>query len=142
MFQLPNSLTLKAFFPSFQMAQVLIYNRVPKTGSSTVQNLFALQSDVYNFTYYPSDSYWDRVNSVKNEMELIQFLKNYPTDYLIYDQHTYFIDIDAYDKEFKVNWINIVRDPIERFISEFYYNRQEERWKNINKRFAGQFKKL
>ena len=103
----------------------MIYNRVPKTGSSTVQNLLALQSDIYNFTYYPSDSYWDRVNSVKNEIEMIKFWKSYPasTETLFYDQHIYFIDVETYDKEFEVNWINIVRDPIERFISEFYYNR-------------------
>ena len=103
----------------------MIYNRVPKTGSSTVQNLLALQSDIYNFTYYPSDSYWDRVNSVKNEIEMIKFWKSYPatSEALFYDQHIYFIDVETYDKEFEVNWINIVRDPIERFISEFYYNR-------------------
>ena len=91
------------------MAQVVIYNRVPKTGSSTVQNLLALQSDIYNFTYYPSDSYWDRVNSVKDEMEFIQFLKSYPaSEFILYDQHMYFIDMENYDNGlFTVNWMNI-----------------------------------
>ena len=28
----------------------------------------------------------------------------------------------------------LVRDPVERYISEFYYNRQEERWKDIIER--------
>ena len=43
----------------------------------------------------------------------------------------YFINVENYNKDFEVNWINVVRDPIERFISEFYYNRQEERWRDI-----------
>ena len=39
-----------------------------------------------------------------------------------------------YDLEFVVNWINIARDPIERFISDFYYNRQKERWQETSEK--------
>jgi hypothetical protein len=36
-----------------------------------------------------------------------------------------------YDENFAVNWINIARDPIDRLVSDFYYNREEERWKDV-----------
>lgn len=73
-------------------ASVLFYNRVPKTASSTMQNLLCLQSDSLNFSFVKSDFYWQRANSVKSEIELILLLKNL-TQYTIYDQHSYFINI-------------------------------------------------
>lgn len=33
-----------------------------------------------------------------------------------------------------MNWINIARDPIDRLVSDFYYNREEERWKDVQEK--------
>ena len=46
----------------------------------------------------------------------------------VFDKHMYFCDLSRYDSQIQVNWINIVRDPIERYISNFYYNRMPKRW--------------
>lgn len=72
-------------------AQLVIYNRVPKTASSTMQNLISLQSDDFNFTYFKSDHYWRRSNSIQMESELVKFWKNFTQD-TIYDQHNYFVE--------------------------------------------------
>jgi hypothetical protein len=73
-------------------ALLVIYNRVPKTASSTMQNLISLQSDDKNITYFKSDHYWRRSNSRQMESELMEFWKKNNTQDTIYDQHTYFIE--------------------------------------------------
>ena len=47
------------------------------------------------------------------------------------DQHFFYIDASAYGipEESVPNWINVVREPIERYASLFRYHRHPKRWK-------------
>ena len=51
------------------------------------------------------------------------------------DQHFFFIDAAAYGLPGKSapNWINVVREPVERFASLFRYHRNPKRWIGSNK---------
>lgn len=51
------------------------------------------------------------------------------------DQHLFFIDAFAYGipEESVPNWINVVREPVERHASLFRYHRHPKRWIGSNK---------
>ena len=85
----------------------------------------------HNFTYKSSTVFWIQSQTVDQEMD---FLYRYFTNAEPYamDRHVYFVDAASYGVPEAVlpNWINVVRDPIERFVSSFHYLRQTKRWKN------------
>ena len=101
---------------------IVFYNRVPKTGSSTIKKLLTLQSKNQKFNFEKSSEYDKRSNSISDEEKFVNYLDKivYPT---IFEKHMYFIDVSKYHSKMKVNWINIVRNPIDRFVSRFYYIR-------------------
>ena len=51
------------------------------------------------------------------------------------DQHFIYIDASAYGvpEESLPNWINVVREPVERYASLFRYHRHPKRWIGSNK---------
>ena len=111
-------------------AKLLIYNRVPKVGSTMLLNEISKKQKTMSnqFEIIRNNQFWDSVNSVANEKSIIQAWKKYQDDFAIWEKHMYFIDVESYDPNFHVNWINQVRDPVERFISNYYYLRGEKRW--------------
>ena len=55
---------------------IIIYNRVSKTGSTSIQKLLNLQSRNQQFYYISSTQYWERDSSIQNERQFVKFLKN------------------------------------------------------------------
>ena len=55
---------------------------------------------------------------------------------LSFDRHFYYFNPGDYRREGdrEVVWINMVRDPIERMASSFYYLRSEGRWQGAKER--------
>ena len=74
-----------------------------------------------SFLFKQNVSY-QKANTVQMEKQFVS--KCNQIDNIIWEKHMYFIDIETYDSNLKVNWINQVRDPIERFISRYYYHRR------------------
>ena len=127
-FSAANQLTRGTINRTHDNAPLVIYNRVPKTGSSTMQDLLWLQvNETDLFAYEQVYEYWHRANSKAEEEEMVKEWKEIQNT-TVWEKHLYFIDTSRYDLEFKANWINIVRDPIDRYISEFYFLRRASRW--------------
>jgi hypothetical protein len=72
-------------------SDVFVYNRVPKCASTTVRNVIAVQSKRLGFNVSGSRVYWSPINSVPDEMKLVDRLKKAEGP-LYFDKHTYFVD--------------------------------------------------
>ncbi|XP_064086034.1 heparan sulfate 2-O-sulfotransferase pipe-like [Macrobrachium nipponense] len=115
-------------------ASVVIYNRVPKCASSTMQTILRRLSKHLNFEHVSSLIY-DHHQLTREEQEklvenLTTSLTAAPSHALSYDRHLYYTNFTGLGLNPPV-YINIVRDPVERFISSFYYRRSEERLNRI-----------
>ncbi|XP_037800527.1 heparan sulfate 2-O-sulfotransferase pipe-like [Penaeus monodon] len=85
------------------------------------------------------NKYWYRHSLLYNEMNLTSGQQRMVLTHLgvqnweipiSYDRHMYYVDF-AKQGNSRVAWMNIIRDPVERIISEFYFIRVKSRWDTI-----------
>nr|XP_026690936.1 uronyl 2-sulfotransferase-like [Ciona intestinalis] len=99
----------------------LVYNRVGKCGSRSMHNIISELSKINHFNFFPSNiSNVTRPNimHLKTEVELIQSLKR-P---MLYSRHIHYINFQKFGQSPPL-YINMIRDPIERFQSQYYFKR-------------------
>ncbi|GAV03511.1 hypothetical protein RvY_13920 [Ramazzottius varieornatus] len=101
----------------------LFYNRVPKCGSSTLVSLLKKLAVRNGFTHVQSPllDEWSLFMPAQQEAFVKDFVQN-PVD-TSFDRHLFFLDFERYNEENPI-YINMIRDPTERFISEFYFRRR------------------
>ena len=94
---------------------VLVFNRVPKCSSTSMYKLIIELSHQNHFhsTIAKSDD-------IRNERELITVMKGLPKNG-VYVRHMY--NPDWARLGVKVNLVNMIRDPISRMASWFYFIR-------------------
>ncbi|KAK7082686.1 hypothetical protein SK128_004582 [Halocaridina rubra] len=115
-------------------ASLLVYNRIPKCASSTMQTLLRKLSRHLNFEHVSSQIYNMHQLTQEEQEKLVENLTSSlleaPSHALSYDRHLYYTNFTGLGLTPPV-YINVVRDPVERFISSFYYRRSEERLSRI-----------
>ena len=101
---------------------VLVYNRVPKCSSTSMYMLIKALSLRNNFTFSlaRSDDIRNELRSAEKERELVKDLRSLKKD-AVYVRHMYNPDWARLGLE--VNLVNMVRDPISRMASWFYFIR-------------------
>ena len=78
-----------------------------------------MNRDIANNTFNPIFRAEERFSSyVSSRLDTVP---------LLYDKHFYFVDVAKYQDR-APNWFNFVRNPVERFVSDFHYNRNVKRW--------------
>ena len=65
--------------------------------------------------------------STEDEEQMIDFLSKHDKP-VAFDRHFYIFDWEKYS--LSVNLINMVRDPVDRLVSNFYFVRSSGRWIN------------
>lgn len=115
---------------------VLIYNRVPKTGSQTMRSILVSMSQRNQFRSLINRHY---ASYSKTKVQEQQFVKRISGLELqgaktLLDGHFYFVNCQHYLQDARWVWFNMVRHPVDRFISDFYYLRSYERWKDIKEK--------
>jgi hypothetical protein len=118
-------------------SRLLVYNRVPKCASSTMQMVMAHLMRRNDFQYISSPVYWVKSLSVKEERAFFEsLLKQQDKSVFAYDQHVYFVDGErrGVHSQDLPTWINVVRNPVERFVSQFHYLRQPKRWEDAREK--------
>lgn len=101
---------------------ILVYNRINKAGSSTTMDITKRLSKINNFTILMPTQYYDHKKLRQALFSAIESGKR--TVIMNYFNFPEFIYSN------KVSYINMMRDPVERFISEYYYARSLGRGRN------------
>lgn len=130
---------------------ILFFNRVPKCGGTTLITLLKQLGQVNNFTHESSRlydkklitvdeqvrcmlrSHYDNSNSLPSQHILRDFLIAQSGPYS-FDRHVYFVNFNDSETMSRINYINMIRDPVERIISSFYYRRAVAKKQNISSR--------
>ncbi|CAF4003780.1 unnamed protein product [Adineta steineri] len=100
----------------------VVYNRVPKSASTTLRYLFRDQAASRGFTIFNKEIYVPFLLSVDIQREVASELESAKAPAL-YERHMYFINFDDFQKPQPI-YINVVRDPIQQVISAYYYSRE------------------
>jgi len=102
---------------------ILFFNRVPKVGSQTAMELLKSLSHKNHFTYHKDRT--QKVETIKltyNEEKWLANLVNYFEPPSVYVKHVCFVNFTQFDMDMPI-YVNLVRDPVERVISWYYYVR-------------------
>ncbi|XP_075452789.1 uronyl 2-sulfotransferase isoform X2 [Ascaphus truei] len=99
----------------------VVYNRVGKCGSRTVVLLLRILSEKHGFNLVTSDIH-NKTRLTKNEqLELIKNISTAEQPYL-FTRHVHFLNFSRFGAEQPV-YINIIRDPVNRFLSNYFFRR-------------------
>ncbi|XP_054711643.1 uronyl 2-sulfotransferase-like [Uloborus diversus] len=105
--------------------QRLFYNRVPKCGSTTLYFLIRKLSSMHHYSHINSKVY-DRKNVDEEEQRrIVKRIKETPPP-CSFDRHVFFINFTRFEEEPPI-YINIIREPVERIISSYFYRRMVAR---------------
>ncbi|XP_022253808.1 heparan sulfate 2-O-sulfotransferase 1-like [Limulus polyphemus] len=98
---------------------ILMYNRVPKSGSETMTMLISTLSHLNDFEHYRSSVFNKRQLS-KDEQRafVLEVMKHKPP--FAYDRHIYFTNFFEFNYTNPI-YINTMRDPVEKVISRFFF---------------------
>ncbi|XP_047483949.1 uncharacterized protein LOC125035760 [Penaeus chinensis] len=111
--------------------RLVIFSAVPKCGSSTTARLFKTLSSLNRFTaMVPQIRIQPRLAEQQREILLKNLMTHALKVPVAYVRHLFYMDNVKLGFP-QVSWMAIVRDPVERLISQFYYIRIESRYDNI-----------
>jgi hypothetical protein len=104
--------------------KVVVYNRVPKCGSQTMSmlvNQLSRKNGFLSKAVFEAGETPDRTTT--QQKAFMGELKGYSKDQkVLYTRHQYFIDFDQFEWADPV-YINLIRDPVDRFASFYYFSR-------------------
>ena len=114
-------------------SRVLLFNRVAKVGSQSLIKLMVELSNKRGFTVNVDQRTVEQYNSPPwEQLQLAETLTSF-TKPTVWVRHYNFLDFDSFGLA-SPKWINLVRDPVERVISNFYYRRAG--WNIVEKKLA------
>jgi len=103
--------------------ETLFFNRVPKVGSQTTMELMKSLSKRNNFHYHKDRT--QKVETIKlsnSEEKWLSNLLDFFSPPSVYVKHVCFVNFTKYNLPMPI-YVNMVRDPVERVISWYYYVR-------------------
>lgn len=101
--------------------QRIFYNRVPKCASTTLYTLMRKLSIMNNYVHYNSKVYDKKMISEEEQSRFVHHIKSTAPP-CTFDRHIFFVNFTRFDESSPI-YINLIRDPVERIISSYYYRR-------------------
>ena len=118
-----NDVSMNVVTSSRDTARV-IYNRVPKSGSTTLWSLFARLATHNDFSFVHSRSYIHKILNQTEQRTVVTQVNDVTSRVhsarWLYERHLYFTDFSKFGFPNPI-YINLVRDPVDRFASAFYF---------------------
>ncbi|XP_023349650.1 uronyl 2-sulfotransferase [Eurytemora carolleeae] len=117
-------------------SNIIIYNRVPKCASTSINNLIGKLSKLNRFGVQHSSVYHIKVTSFEENIKLASSFRKISEsgEKVVFDRHFYYVDWKRLG--IQPILINMIREPVERVISQFYYLRSKGRWNKLVERPA------
>ena len=115
---------------------VVLYNRVPKTGSTSFMKIVydLTISNEFN-TFYINVSASNRVMHLADQTSFVRnvtaWLKARPA---FYHGHLPFLNFAKFGSSLRPVYINIIRDPLDRMVSFYYFMRYGDNFRPHLKR--------
>jgi len=101
--------------------RAVVFNRVPKCGSTTLEHILKNQSRACGFQFKRS---FDFVNSSVTEDEQWRFAELITElsrrRRVVYDRHLHYVNFSRFGAE-QPHYINLVREPVQMQVSAFYF---------------------
>lgn len=104
-----------------EIFQKVVYNRVGKCGSRSMQNIIKVLADQQKFNFYISPVSNDTRPKMLDLSKEVKLISNLQTPAL-YSRHIHYINFAKFG-ELQPVYINMIRDPIERFSSQYHFKR-------------------
>jgi hypothetical protein len=120
----PMWVTTPESYCATQDPQIIVYNRIPKAGSTTIITLLKQLSLANGFHLAEPMPYYDHVQARQAILDAIA-----SGNRTVVCNHFNFPEILYGDR---IAYVNVMRDPVERCTSEYYYRRYGDRpseWK-------------
>jgi len=109
--------------------RLLVYNRVPKTGSSTMQTIIKNAAKANGFKFVSSKDYvHQRLPGVAEEKHFAQQLKELLKGHqrVVFDRHVYWVNLTQHLagvlRRHQIAYINLLREPISMLTSTYYFH--------------------
>uniref|UniRef100_A0AAV2KG76 Uronyl 2-sulfotransferase n=1 Tax=Knipowitschia caucasica TaxID=637954 RepID=A0AAV2KG76_KNICA len=99
----------------------VVYNRVGKCGSRTVVMLLKLLAEKHHFNLVSSEIHNKTRLSKHEQVSLMKNITSIPEPFL-FTRHVHFLNFTSFKIEQPV-YFNIIRDPINRFLSNYFFRR-------------------
>ncbi|KAL5107928.1 Heparan sulfate 2-O-sulfotransferase 1 [Taenia crassiceps] len=117
-----NFLTLR---PLSKTYKVVVYNRIPKTGSTSVVRIFEALSErndfhIYRFAIFNPNQL---LNPLLHEALVDEVRVISQRSKLLVHGHFYYINLRKYGATIDHVYINCLRNPLERLVSKYYFLR-------------------
>ncbi|XP_072178490.1 uronyl 2-sulfotransferase-like [Diadema setosum] len=127
--QLPASVGTGHFHSSEK--DHVIFNRVGKCGSRSILELLHTLAARNHFFLICSQTFNDKHITTSEEEKLVSILREVDAPYM-YQRHLHFVNFTRYGAP-RPKYINIIRDPLQRAVSQYYFIRYGDEMKNERK---------
>ena len=118
--------------------KLIFYNRIGKAGSSSLLTwMYQIKHETNSFEQINYEGKLGNDEHLKNEQEFVfQFYKQYSTQRpTVFERHVHYVNFSYYNFP-QPTYLNMVREPAARYISQFYF------WKSLNSTFGDEVRQL
>ncbi|CAH1779785.1 unnamed protein product, partial [Owenia fusiformis] len=100
--------------------RLVLYNKMPKCGSNTMEVFMRMLSNENNYTMIKSPIHGQRRLDKENLANFVNSFGNYSKEKCIFDRHIQFVNFQNYGFQQPI-YFNLIREPFEQALSKYYY---------------------